>query len=74
MKSVNYGQLPILLLQAIHELKAENESLRQQLQTEAEHHQTRQAQLEERLQRLEEAISVVVVNSEAADKLGGAAH
>jgi hypothetical protein len=35
-KRVNYGGLPFLMLQAIRELKAENDSLREQLKAEEE--------------------------------------
>jgi hypothetical protein len=32
-KAVNYSQLPLLLLQAVRELKAENDALKSELET-----------------------------------------
>jgi hypothetical protein len=52
-KAVNYSELPLLLLAAIRELKAENDSLQEQVKTQAEKHQAKEAEWEQRLQRLE---------------------
>jgi len=56
-KQVNYSQLPYLMLQAIRELKSENDTLRDQLQARERQQQAKEAEWEERLQRLESAIS-----------------
>jgi len=50
---VNYSELPYLMLQAIKDLKAENDSLRAELKSALEYNKASEAQLQERLRRLE---------------------
>ena len=55
-KQVNYSQLPYLMLQAIRELKTENDALRDQLKAQEQAQQIKETEWEERLQHLESAL------------------
>ena len=65
LKQVNYSELPYLMLEAIRELKAQNDGLREEngnlraeLKSEIEKHLAQAAQIEQRLRKLEAALSV----------------
>ena len=58
-KRVNYGELPLLMLQAIRELKAENEKLQEELKT-------KEAQWEERFRTQEQRASLQEMQQQMA--------
>lgn len=57
-KRVNYSVLPYLMLQAMRELKAQNDTLQERLKAEEERYQASEVQWEERLRRVEAAVFV----------------
>lgn len=60
-RRVNYGELPLLMLQAIRELPAENEKLREELKTKGAHREERFRAQEERasLQEMQQQMAAL---------------
>jgi hypothetical protein len=57
LKSVRYHHLPLLLLQGIGELQDENDSLREELAAQQSAHQTEMADLQSRLEAIEQRLT-----------------
>jgi hypothetical protein len=67
-KAVKYHELPLLMLQAIRELKAENDSLQAQVKAQGEQHQQWEVKMSELRSEVQELRAQVLGASDSAQK------